>query len=144
MIALAIGFAALTAAPAATEQPDIWARVSPEFVRSLENRTVLPSGAATLERYDRFYSVEWQGEQPLIVGTFVERRPEQAPGRNYRLLGLQRVTTYGGGCSVLTLATDPAAVGAPSVACNEEARSARPAKQRRAVRPTAQIVDLRR
>jgi len=144
MVALALIFAATLGAADYVEDPDAWLRPPPEIVRQVENTIVMPSGANELERYDRFYSIEWRGDRPVVVGTFVERRPEQSEGDNYRLFGPQRFSIAGGGCSVLNLTYDIEEGASPDLNCNPDWLADRRLAAPRIRRSEVQVVDIPR
>ena len=142
MVALAFTFAATLALADYPDQPDAWVQPPPEVVRQIENAIVMPGGAAPIGRYDRFYTLEWRGDRPVVIGAFIERRPEQSEGATYRLYGPQPFAIEGGGCSVLNLAYDPEDSTAPDLNCNAELRG--PGKYARVKirRGEAQVVDI--
>jgi hypothetical protein len=144
MVALALTFAAALAAAAPSEAPETWDRLPPEIVRDVENAVVMPSGAADIDRYDRFYSAAWQDDRLVVVGSFVQRRPEQSEGSVYRLYGPQPFEIDGGGCRVVNLVYDVDGEAAPDLNCNGEPAAEPQAVARKAPRSAAQIVDIPR
>jgi hypothetical protein len=144
MVALALTFAATLATVSYVEDPEAWDRLPPEIVRQVEDAIVMPNGASELERYDRFYSVEWRGDRPVVVGAFVQRRPEQAEGSNYRLYGPQPFYIEGGGCGVVNLSYDLEESASPDLNCNPETGAEPRAKLRRFKRAEPQVVEVPR
>ena len=142
MVALAFTLAATLALTDYAEDPDAWGRPPPEIVRQVENAIVMPNGADDLNRYDRFYSLEWRGDRPVVVGVFVARRPEQSEGDNYRLYGPQPFAIEGGGCGVVNLLYDPEDAAAPELACNPQLGADRRLARSKIRRAEAQIVDI--
>ena len=120
MVLLALALAAGLAASDLSPEPDLWARISPELMRQIETGLMMPSGASPIERYDRFYSVEWRGDHPVVQALFIERRPEQSEGSNYRLVGAPPVWITGGGCGVVNLTFEPTEGAVTDIACNPE------------------------
>ena len=142
MVTLAVALAATLTAATYVEDPEGWDRLRPEIVRSVENAIVMPSGAEDIDRYDRFYSVEWRGDRPVVVGAFLERRPEQAEGENYRLYGPLPFDIEGGGCSVVNLTYDLENDESPRLNCNGDGGPERFVQKKRLRPIEAQIVNI--